>query len=127
MDLAKVTKTPTSAWDAQSCVFDEHGRLLPAKDSEECSTIMWNIIQAAFKHSEKHSADIGPDESLSDFFQAKIVEVVPETVDNYSRKREVVLQMAELWGAFIGSPITRQSLKFFWLEECIDGGRHFPN
>lgn len=33
--------------------------------------------------------------------------------------------MAEMWGSFIGSPITSQSLKFFWLEECIDGENLF--
>lgn len=123
MDLARLTKTPTSAWDTQASVFDEHGQLLDAKDSDECSTIMWDIIQAAFKHSENHSADISPDESLADFFRTKILEIIPETADNYRRKREIVIQMTELWGAFIGSPITRQSLKFFWLEECIDGGK----
>jgi predicted NAD/FAD-dependent oxidoreductase len=30
-----------------------------------------------------------------------------------------------MWGAFVGSPIQRQSLKFFWLEECIDGENLF--
>lgn len=127
MDLARLTNTPTTTWeDAQSCVFDEHGHLLPLKDGERCSQVMWDIVQAAFKHSEKYSADISPDESLLDFFQSMVVEFIPETEDNHERKRDLVLQMAESWGAFVGSPVTRQSLKYFWLEECIEGGMHFP-
>jgi hypothetical protein len=34
----------------------------------------------------------------------------------------LVLQMGEVWGAFIGDPWDKQSLKYFWLEECLDGG-----
>ncbi|KAK5150390.1 hypothetical protein LTR16_012680, partial [Cryomyces antarcticus] len=33
--------------------------------------------------------------------------------------------MAEMWGAFVGTSIQRQSLKFFWLEECIEGENLF--
>ena len=39
--------------------------------------------------------------------------------------RALLLQEAEAWGAFVGGPIQRQSLKFFWLEECIEGENPF--
>jgi hypothetical protein len=123
LDLAKLTKTPVGAWDTRSYLFDEHGELFPLEEGEGYSRIMWDIILDAFRHSEKHSADISPDESLFDFFKIKILQVIPETDSDFERKRELVLKMAELWGAFVGSPITRQSLKFFWLEECIEGGK----
>lgn len=32
------------------------------------------------------------------------------------------MQMAEMWGAYIGDPVHRQSLKFAWMEECCGGG-----
>ena len=37
-------------------------------------------------------------------------------------ERKLVMQIGEMWGAFIGDPWERQSLKYFWLEECLDGG-----
>lgn len=40
------------------------------------------------------------------------------------RKKEIWLSMAEMWGTFIGSPVTRQSLKFFFLEEPLEGGEY---
>lgn len=126
MDLARLTSTPTATWDAQSCVFDEDGRLLPAADGERCSELMWGIVLQAFKHSEECSAEISPEESLFDFFQSRVVEAIPETEADYERRRELVLQMAESWGAFVGSPVTTQSLKYFWLEECIEGGMMHP-
>jgi hypothetical protein len=37
-------------------------------------------------------------------------------------ERKLVMQVGEMWGAFIGDPWERQSLKYFWLEEWLDGG-----
>ncbi|KAK3942263.1 hypothetical protein QBC46DRAFT_78199 [Diplogelasinospora grovesii] len=125
LDLAKETKTPTGSWDATSYVFDEEGKLLSLEDSTRYSTTTWNIIEDAFEHSNKHGAEIDPATTLLDFFREKVVERIPDTEENFERKRHVVLQMSELWGAFVGSPIDKQSLKFFWLEECIDGENLF--
>lgn len=127
LDLAKQTKTAIGSWDGKPFVFDEEGQLFPIQYGEECSVFMWDIILDAFRYSEKHSHEISPDESLLDFFRTRIVEVIAETTHDWKRKREIVMHMAELWGAFVGSPITRQSLKFFWLEECIEGGMSIPS
>lgn len=124
-DLAKETGTATGHWDRRSYVFDEAGDLFDLSESEVYSTIMWGIVQDAFDHSNKNTADIHPDESLWDFFQYKVVEKIPDTEEDFAKKRQTVLQIAELWGAFSGSPIETQSLKFFWLEECIEGGESF--
>ncbi|GKT44912.1 putative polyketide synthase 1 [Colletotrichum spaethianum] len=124
-DLAKETGTAVGSWDKRSYVFDEGGNLFNVDESEVYSSIMWDIVQDAFQHSNKNSVDIHPDESLWDFFQHKVVEKVPDTEEGYAKKRTTILQIAELWGAFSGSPIETQSLKFFWLEECIDGENLF--
>jgi hypothetical protein len=80
---------------------------------------MWGIIVQAFKHSAAHSSTIDPKDSLYDFFVERVQEAFPTDSE---RQQKIVLQMSEMWGAFVGSPVERQSLKFFWLEECIDGG-----
>ncbi|KUI61133.1 putative polyamine oxidase 4 [Cytospora mali] len=121
LDIAKETNTAIGNWDTGSYVFNEDGELYGLEDGERYSEMMWDIVQAAFKHSNKNSAEIDPDESLRDFFEVKLREMIPETTEKWQRKREIVLQMADLWGAFVGSPVERQSLKFFWLEECIEG------
>jgi hypothetical protein len=54
---------------------------------------------------------------LKDFF----LEKVPEKGINEDDQK-LILQMGEVWGAFIGDPWDKQSLKYFWLEECLDGG-----
>ncbi|ROT41480.1 FAD/NAD(P)-binding domain-containing protein [Sodiomyces alkalinus F11] len=125
LDLAKQTNTAVGSWDTRTSMFDESGKLFHLNDSENYSEIMWDIVQDAFRHSNKHWTTIPAEESLWDFFQKKVVERIPETEADFERKRNTVLQVSELWGAFVGSPITRQSLKFFWLEECIEGENLF--
>ncbi|KAM5352581.1 hypothetical protein ACJ41O_005303 [Fusarium nematophilum] len=125
LDLAKQTNTAIGSWDLTSCVYDENGDLFSVEEGEKYSDIMWDIVQDAFKHSNSLSQDIDPKESLHDFFVQKVAEKVPTTEEGYQRKRDVVMQISELWGAFVGSPIYRQSLKFFWLEECIEGENLF--
>jgi monoamine oxidase len=123
MDLVQETKTAVGVWDNHMCAFDEDGHLLSPKEGEKYSTLMWTIIEAAFELSNKHGSEIDPNRTLLDFFHEQVTERIPETEEGYERQRRIVLQMAELWGSFVGSPLSRQSLKFFWLEECIEGGR----
>ena len=85
---------------------------------KELSELVWGIISDAFKYSNESSSSILPNQSLKDFFIQKIGEKDLSEVD-----KGLILQMAEMWGAFVGSPWEGQSLKYFWLEECIDGGK----
>lgn len=103
-------------------VYNEAGHLLEAKTATRCSELVWNIIGEAFKHSNKNSDSIPPELSLMDFF---MTQVKAREIDAESSK--LVFQMAKMWGDFVGEPIEMQSLKYFWLEECIEGGKHiFP-
>jgi hypothetical protein len=122
LDIATETRIPLSRWDENSYVYDEDGKLLPQTDGDIYSTMMWDIVQEAFAYSNRNSPTISPDRSLWDFFQEQVVRKIPDTKPDFQRKRSFVLQMAEMWGAFVGSPVHTQSLKFFWLEECIEGG-----
>lgn len=92
--------------------------------AKEHSELVWGIIADAFKHSNADSASIPSSKSLLDFFREKLKE---KDIEDESKK--LVLQMCRIWGDFVGDVIEKQSLKYFWLEECIDGGsllRFFP-
>ncbi|KAI9163079.1 putative polyamine oxidase 4 [Paramyrothecium foliicola] len=125
LHLAEAMKTAVSDRDTQTNVYDRNGELFPLKEGERYSTIMWDIIQDAFKFSNEHGSNIDPARSLQDFFRERLTEVLPETEDDYERKRNIVMELSAMWGAFVGSPISKQSLKFFWLEECIEGENLF--
>jgi monoamine oxidase len=122
LDLAKETSTAVVSPNDTSFVINGSGHPMPHGEAVNDATVMWDIIEDAFKHSNERSAEIPDDESLWDFFLVKVPEKIPETSQNFQKRRETVLQMSEVWGAYIGSSIQKQSLKFFFLEECIDGG-----
>lgn len=90
---------------------------MPRAKVKEHYDVMWSVIDDAFEYSREESATIPQDRSLYDFFQTKLK---GKNLDEVSS--EIVLQMARLWGDFVGDPIEKQSLKYLWLEDCIDGG-----
>lgn len=120
LDLARETNTIACSTGEGSLTYDEHGKLLEPEVANAASDVFWSIVADAFKYSNENDSSfaIPPDRSLKDFF---VDELEAKQLGDADKK--VVLQMAELWGAFIGDPIERQSLKYFWLEECIDGGK----
>lgn len=122
MNLAKQTETALSAAEDSACVFDQNGEVISNEKATELLDLVWEIIRDAFKYSNQDCANISPERSLKDFFMDQVREKGLSEEDQM-----LVLQMAEMWGAFIGDPLERQSLKYFWLEECLDGGESMEN
>ncbi|RMZ70675.1 amine oxidase [Pyrenophora seminiperda CCB06] len=134
LDLAKETKTVLMNWDGRQSVFDSLGNPMPDEEAAKNTEHVWSIIEQAMKFSNEHSASIPADKSLYNFFEEQVGKMFPaddgkeeeeEDAETQKKKQQTILQMAEMWGAFVGSPIQTQSLKFFWLEECIDGENLF--
>jgi hypothetical protein len=136
MDLAMKTKTEIHSWSVRGNVFDESGCLMDEKRATFFWELMWTVIDDAFKHSNNEAAAISESESLYDFFVMRAKELFPiplvdtgkgVTADQQRENQALLLKMAQSWGAFIGDPVDRQSLKFFWMEECCDGGKRSEN
>lgn len=98
-------------------VFEPDGRRMPADHAAAGLETVRALIEDAFRYSSAECRSIGPARSLKDFFRARLAEG-PLSADEQAR----VLRLAEMWGSFIGDPWERQSLRWFWLEECLDGG-----
>lgn len=113
-------------WDGRQSVVDALGQYLSDKDAAENTELVWSIIEQAMKHSNAESATIDPKKSLYNFFEEAVEKLfLGEKEEEAKKKRQTILQMSEMWGAFVGSEVQKQSLKFFWMEECIDGENLF--
>jgi len=119
LDLARETETITLKPEAASfsAAVDQLGLTMPEVKVKEHNELMWGVIDDAFTYSKEGSTSIPQDRSLYDFFQTRLKEKSLNPASS-----EIVLQMARIWGDFIGDPIQKQSLKYLWLEDCIDGG-----
>ncbi|KAK8184576.1 hypothetical protein BC567DRAFT_218705 [Phyllosticta citribraziliensis] len=128
LDLAKETNTVTHNWDGRQCIYDQQGNALPEEEAAEAAETIWSIIGDGMEYAKEHSASIPPSKSLLDYLEEETKELYRSTDLNEvakQKKRNLLLKIAEMWGAFVGSGVERQSLRFFWLEECIDGDNLF--
>ena len=120
LDVARRSRTVTQEWEERQTCFDSDGSQMSDAEATELSESVWGAIAKAFEYSDGHSASIPSSESLMDYFEREI----PKR-ESDGKKVTKILKMAQMWGAFVGEPIERQSLKFFFLEECIEGGTVF--
>jgi hypothetical protein len=118
--LAAKTKTVLHEWDDRQAVIDSDGHPMDDAEASAYSEIVWEIVAKAFQYSDDCFGSIDPQKSLMDYFK----EEVPKRESDPAKIAEL-LKMAQRWGAFIGDPIERQSLKFFFLEETIEGENAF--
>lgn len=122
MDLAKKTNTPLHHWNDKQLIFDSSGKPIPEEKADKLSSLLWKYIAEAFTHSAENEKQIPETDSLYDFIKSRAVEALSDEKEDL----ELLLQMSQMWGAYIGAPVTRQSLKFAWMEECCGGGAFHP-
>lgn len=109
-------------------LVDVDGTVLSDEDSALYGRLLWDdgLIAEAFKYSEEHGSSIPADESLLDFFRKRSESLFLDLdAKEATQKRQTLLNVAAMWGAYVGSPIERQSLRFYFLEECIEGENPF--
>jgi hypothetical protein len=127
-EIAKKTNTQLHYWDERQRIIDTEGNALDTNEAEEYGSLLWEngLISQAFKYSRENTTSIDPATSLMDFFAEKAEGLFKDVEENEAqRKRRTLLQICDFWGSYVGSPTTKQSLKFFWLEECIEGENPF--
>ena len=118
--LARRTKTVLHEWEDEQTIVDSTGKPMAPADVDKYSSIVWQIVANAYKYSDQHSDIIDPSKSLMDYFRQE----VPKRESDPLRGAEI-MRLAQSWGAFVGDPIEKQSLKFFFLEETIEGENAF--
>jgi len=121
MHLAEKTGTLVTEPEENQALFDTEGKRRSDAEAVELSSKLWEMIVDAFKYSDAHTAKIDPQVSLFEFFGSKLGE--EKGLDR--RKRDDLLHEAQMWGPFIGDSVEKQSLRFFFLEECVEGENVF--
>ncbi|KAL8748299.1 MAG: hypothetical protein Q9184_007418, partial [Pyrenodesmia sp. 2 TL-2023] len=121
--LAKATGTPLHQWKESTLLIDGEGSLLAQSEANKALKQVWEILEEAMEYSKNSSAQIDPAASLYTFFEAWCDRALKRGQLN-GHEVELVLGMSQMWGAYVGDGVELQSLKYFHLEDCIEGGRH---
>ncbi|KAJ6510413.1 hypothetical protein C8R45DRAFT_858272 [Mycena sanguinolenta] len=119
--LATDTKTPVHYWNDKELIFTSEGNTLPDAVTECLSTLLWDIIEDAFNFSEAArqkdgGKSIPAEDSLYDFVKREAAKRLDDP-----KERDLLAQMSEMFGAYVGEPVWKQSLRFAWMEECCGG------
>ena len=122
VELAKETETPLHRWKEGTLLVDSDGNLLSPAEANKALKQVWDILEKAIKHSMNRSEEIPSSASLYSFFEGWCDQALKRG-DMTEREAKLVLGMSQMWGAYVGDRVERQSLKFFYLEDCIDGGK----
>jgi hypothetical protein len=116
MSIAEATQTVAHDPEGRNIPISCDGQLVNEERATKSAEFVWTTIEEAFEYSNQHGDSIPPERSLFDFIQEKL-----EKTNFSDEDKRLCLDSCKLWGAYVGDPIERQSLKFFRLEECIDG------
>lgn len=100
--------------------MDNTGKLLDTEVAKLALSRVWDILERAIQRSSEESSSIDPSLSLYDEF-ANITQKDVESGKISDYERHLVLEMAQMWGAYVGDGADKQSMKFFFLEDCIGG------
>ncbi|KAJ5209015.1 hypothetical protein N7449_003394 [Penicillium cf. viridicatum] len=96
--------------------YSRDGHPVNDEVSAKVQDFVWTTIAEAFKYSNHHGESIPVETSLFDFF----CERVQQTTFS-DEEKQLCLEACRLWGSYVGDQVDKQSLKFFRLEECVDG------
>ena len=120
--LAKETETPLHLWKENALLVDRQGHVVDAAEANKILKQVWEVLERATEHSTDHSQSISPDKSLYSFFKDHCDQALQSEMMS-QHERDLVLGMSEMWGAYVGDRVERQSLRYFFLEDCIEGGK----
>jgi hypothetical protein len=133
MRLAEKTGTRTVEPEEDGDVFDAEGRRMGKEEAQGVGADVWEGVAEAFVVSDREGERIGVGDSLYGWFEERFEGIRKRGEgrwkglgerDGRERLRRV-MDETRMWGPFVGESVERQSLKFFWMEECIDGGNVF--
>lgn len=123
VELAKETGTPLHRWKESTLLVDHEGHLIPPLEANRALKQVWEILETAIEHSTNCSEELHSSASLYSFFEDWCDRAF-QSGEITTREVELVLGMSQMWGAYVGDRVELQSLKYFYLEDCIEGGRH---
>ena len=123
VELAKETGTPLHLWKESTLLVDGDGHLVAPSQANKTLAQVWEILEAASEYSTDHNEKINCSASLYSFFESWCDRAF-QAGDMNRQEVELVLGMSQMWGAYVGDRVERQSLKYFYLEDCINGGGH---
>lgn len=116
--ISRISNTTTCEWDGRETIYDTNGKLLDEATTMKLAEWMWTTVDEGFVFSTKNKDSIPAGMSLFDYCCKQL-----EKTNFTEEEKAACKEFSKFWGAYVGEPVERQSMKFFCLEECIEGSK----
>lgn len=120
--LAEDARATTVPCGAVSSICNSNGDWLSHDLAHGLYCEVWEILDLAMEKSRKESASISDSEKMMDFFRREVRRRRLQA-DRPELYEDMMVQIVEMWGAFMGDECERQCLKSLWLEAGLEGGK----
>ena len=119
--LAEKASSTIVACGAVHSICDSNGYWLSSDTARHYYNEVWDILEMAMDKSRKGTASIHDLAKMMDFFRQEVErrrsqDKQPEAYES------LMVQIVEMWGAFMGSDCETQGLKNLWLDAGLEGG-----
>lgn len=96
--------------------FDSVGERIPANKADQCAELVADAFDKAIEHSKNLSSSIDSQRNVLDY----VLEIVRRSPLD-AESKNICEQMIHMYNSEIGDCIESQSLKYFHLEDGMDG------
>jgi len=121
VDLAEKARSTIVACGAVYSICDSNGVWLSSDTARHYYEEVWEILEMAMEKSRKEAASLSDSAKMMDFFRQEV-----GRRRSQAKQPEVyealMVQIVEMWGAFMGNECENQGLKNLWLDAGLEGG-----
>ena len=121
VDLAEKARLTTVACGAVDSICDSDGVWLSNETARQYYEEVWEILELAMDKSRRETTSIADKAKMMDFFRQEVGRRRSQATQPEAYEA-LMMQIVEMWGAFMGNECENQSLKNLWLEAGLEGG-----
>ena len=119
--LAEKAKSTTIACGAVDSICDSDGAWLASNSARHHYEEVWEILKMAMDKSRNETASLPDSTKMMDWFRQEVSRRCSQNKQP-GIGETLMMQIVEMWGAFMGSECETQSLKNLWLDAGLKGG-----
>jgi hypothetical protein len=114
-------KVVTVACGPVDSICDGKGNWLSRDSARLLYEEVWDILEMAMERSREDSVTISDKATMMEFFRQEVGRRRAER-ERPGEYETLMMQIVEMWGAFMGNECGHQSLKNTWLDAGLEGG-----
>lgn len=119
--LAEKVGATTVPCGAVHSICDQNGNWLNSDSAQNLYEEVWEIVEMAMEKSRKEYSVLPDSTRMMDFFREEVKRRRLQA-KNPEVYEVLMVQIVEMWGAFMGNECVYQSLKSLWLDAGLEGG-----